>query len=426
MDIVNYLPRIVDAELDELLAGLSALSLEGPKGVGKTVTSARRAGSTIRLDDPDQRHLLRVDPERLDRGPFPVLIDEWQREPSVWDAVRRRVDADPTPNRFLLTGSASPVSSPTHSGAGRIVQVRMRPLSLAERGLPAATVSLSTLLEGGRLPISSSTDVTLTDYAEQIVSSGFPGIRGLPGRTRRAQLEGYLVRVVEHDFPEQGRLVRRPSALRSWLRAYAAATATTSSYTTILDAATPGESDKPARSTTIGYRDVLSQLWLLDPVEGWSPSGSALGRLAVAPKHHLVDPGLAAAILGADVPALLGNEVDAPPIPRDGPLLGALFESLVTLSVRVYAQSAEAAVSHLRTRNGDHEVDLLVSRRDRRLVAFEVKLARVVEDRDVRHLHWLRERLGDQLLDAAVITAGSHAYRRPDGIAVVPAALLGP
>jgi hypothetical protein len=112
-------------------------------------------------------------------------------------------------------------------------------------------------------------------------------------------------------------------------------------------------------------------------------------------------------------------------MPRDGPFLGALFESLVTQSVRVYAQAAEASVKHLRTHRGEHEVDLIVERADGRIVALEVKLSATVEDRDVRHLLWLRESLGDSLLDAAVITTGRHAFRRADGIAVVPAALLG-
>jgi len=144
------------------------------------------------------------------------------------------------------------------------------------------------------------------------------------------------------------------------------------------------------------------------------------------PKHHLADPALAARLLRADVPALLDNSVPGPSVPRHGTLLGALFESLVTLSVRVYAQALEASVYHLRTRNGDHEVDLLVKRDDHRVVALEVKLAPTVGDEAVVHLAWLKERLGAELLDAAVITTGRHAYRRPDGIAVVPAALLGP
>jgi predicted AAA+ superfamily ATPase len=124
--------------------------------------------------------------------------------------------------------------------------------------------------------------------------------------------------------------------------------------------------------------------------------------------------------------ALLSAEPVGPPALRDGPLLAALFESLVTLSARVYAQATRARVSHLRTRNGDHQVDLIVERRDGRVLAIEVKLAAVPSDRDVRHLRWLAERIGSDLLDAVVVTTGPYAYRRPDGIAIVPAALLGP
>lgn len=421
-----YQPRVVDRELDELLLGLPAISLEGPKGVGKTATALRRARTVYALDEPAQRELLRADPERLERSPGPVLLDEWQREPSVWDAVRRSVDNAPDPARFLLTGSASPTTAPTHSGAGRIVTVRMRPMSLAERGLQSTSVSLSRLLAGGREPVEGTAELGLLDYAEEIVRSGFPAIRALSGRARRAQLDGYLARIVEHDFPEQGHLVRRPQTLRIWLAAYAAATATTSSYNVILDAATPGESDKPAKTTTIAYRDVLAQLWLLDPVPGWSPSRSQLNRLGTAPKHHLADPALAARLLGAEVTTLLDDSVTGPPLPRPGSLLGALFESLVTLSVRVYAQAAEAGVHHLRTRDGDHEVDLVVQRPDGRVVALEVKLGPNVDDHDVAQLRWLGRRLGPDLVDAAVITTGTQAYRRPDGIAVVPAVLLGP
>jgi uncharacterized protein len=425
----GYRTRVVDGELDELLPGLPAISLEGPKGVGKTATAARRARTVFALDDAAARELLRADPRRLDRSPTPVLVDEWQREPAVWDLVRRSVDADPAPGRFLLTGSATPTTVPTHSGAGRIVTMRMRPMSLAERGLAAPAVGLSDLLAGCRPAVEGSTDLSLTDYAEEIVRSGFPGIRDLPDRAWRAQLDGYLARIVERDFPEQGHLVRRPATLRAWLAAYASATASTASYNVILDAATPGDSDKPAKpakTTTSAYRDVLSQLWLLDPVPGWSPTRNAFARLGAAPKHHLADPALAARLLGAGVAALLEDSIAGPTVPRPGPLLGALFESLVTLSVRVYAQAGEATVHHLRTRDGDHEVDLIVARADHRVVAFEVKLTPTADDHDTSHLRWLRDRLGDDLLDAAVINTGTHAYRRPDGIAVIPAALLVP
>jgi hypothetical protein len=268
--------------------------------------------------------------------------------------------------------------------------------------------------------------LTLSDYTDEIVASGFPGIRRIGPRGRTAALTGYLTRVVERDFPDQGLRVRRPQALRSWLTAYAAATATTASYSTLLDAATPGDGDKPARGTTTAYRHVLEQLWLLDPVPGWLPTRARLARIGAAPKHHLADPALAASLLGVDVHALLSGHSSPAQTPRDGTLLGALFESLVTLSVRVYAQAAGASTSHLRLNDGSREIDLIVERPDQRVVAFEVKLAATVHDDDVRHLLWLRDRIGPDLLDAAVITTGSQAYRRKDGIAVIPAGLLGP
>src|SRR5206468_1824359 len=171
------------------------------------------------------------------------------------------------------------------------------------------------------------------------------------------------------------------------------------------------------------------QLWLLDPTPGWTPGGGRLSRLTQAPRHHLADPALAAHLLGVDAGALLRGKAAGPAVPavpRDGSLLGALFESLVSQSVKVYAQAAEATVSHLRTRDGRHEVDLIVERPDGRVVALEVKLAGTPDATDVRHLLWLRQQLGEDLLDAAVITAGTRAWRRPDGIAVIPAALLGP
>ncbi|CAN5841655.1 DUF4143 domain-containing protein [soil metagenome] len=420
------MPRVLDTELDDLMVGAPAIAIDGPKGVGKTATCMRRAATVYPLDDATQRALLEADPGRLDRDPPPILVDEWQRFPPAWDLVRRSVDAAPTPGRFLLTGSAVPIEAPVHSGAGRIVSLRMRPLTISERGLEQPTVSLATLLTGGRPSVHGSTTVDLRTYADEIVASGFPAIRVVGPRARRALLDGYLERIVQRDFADQGRPIRRPETLRGWLRAYGAATATTASYQVLLEAATPGEAEKPARSTTIAYRDVLEQLWLIDPQPAWLPTRNLLQRLGQAPKHHLADPALAARLIGADASVLLTGRESGPETVRDGDLFGRLFESLVTLSVRVFAQAAEARVFHLRTRNGDHEIDIIIERGDGRVVALEVKLSPSVTDRDVSHLHWLGSRLGNDLLDAAIITTGREAYRRPDGIAVVPAALLGP
>jgi predicted AAA+ superfamily ATPase len=315
---VTYQPRVLDQELDELLPGLPALAIEGAKGVGKTATATRRAQSKFALDDPPTAEVVAANPAIIDDGPRPVLIDEWQRHPPIWDYVRRRVDTGVSTGSYLLTGSAMPANAPVHSGAGRIVTIRMRPLALAERGLTEPTVSLAELLSGTRATIRGTTSVALSEYVAEILASGLPGIRPLTERARRAQLDGYLARIVEREFPEQGLTVRRPQTLRAWLTAYAAGTASTVSYNTLLDAATSGESEKPAKTTTIAYRDVLAQLYLLDPLPGWLPGRSHFGKATQAPKHHLADPALAARLLGIGTDALLHGHSAGPPVPRDG------------------------------------------------------------------------------------------------------------
>ena len=420
----QYQPRIVDTELDTLTAGLPAISIEGPRAVGKTETALRRARTVHRLDDSVRLAIVRGDPERLLTGDPPILIDEWQRFPASWDLVRRQVDTDPRTARFLLTGSAAPATRPTHSGAGRFVTLRMHPMSLSERGLAEPTVSLAELLNGSRPPLAGTSAMKLSDYALEIERSGFPAIRALDRPLRERQIDSYLDRVVEHDLDELGSGVRDRASLRRWLEAFSAATATTAAYTSIRDAATPGAGDPPSMATVAVYRRVLEQMWIIEELPAWLPTRSRLRRLAASPKHHLTDPALAMSSLGIEAEALLDGIATPHVTHRDGTLLGSLFESLMTLSVRVYAQASRARVSHLRTRGGEHEVDLIVERRDSRVVALEVKLTATVDDDDVRHLRWLSDRLGDNLLDAAVISTGPEAYRRQDGIGVIPAALL--
>lgn len=421
----DYRSRIIDGELDELLGGLPAISIEGPKAVGKTATAMQRAATAYRLDDDDERPVLAADTSRLVEGEKPILIDEWQRLPASFDRVRRAVDDGAGPASFLLTGSATPTDPPVHSGAGRIVRLRLRPMTLVERRIDSPTVSLADLLDGRRPSLGGRAGIDLEGYVEEILRSGFPEIRTLPLRPARAQLDGYIDHIVERDFEELGRKVRRPAVLRRWMSAYAAATATTATFEKIRDAATADETDKPTRPTVLSYRDILERLWILDPVPPWLPTRNRLARLSSPSKHHLADPALAARLLGVDFDALVRGSSPGPSVPRDGTLLGALFESLATLCVRVYAQRVEARVAHLRTARGEREIDLIVER-GQSVVAVEVKLGGTPTDRDVRHLLWLKGELGDELADAVVLTTGQAAYRRPDGIAVVPLSLLGP
>jgi uncharacterized protein len=302
----------------------------------------------------------------------------------------------------------------------------MRPMTLPERLQSETTVSLKSLLAGDQAGISGSTPLGLADYTEEIVRSGFPAIRQLTGRALRARLQGYINRIIDRDFKDElGEIVRRPDTLRRWMAAYAAATASTTSLEKIRDAASHNQAT-PAKTTVLAYRDALTRLFLLDPVDGWTPSHSHLKRLTQNAKHHLADPALAVSLLGLTEKKLLAGEGGLDAIPRDGAFLGALFESLTTLSVRVFAQAAEADVFHLRTQDGRREVDLIIEGRAGEIIALEVKLSATVDDDDVKHLRWLGEAIGDRLQAAVVITTGAHAYRRKDGICVVPLALFGP
>jgi hypothetical protein len=253
------------------------------------------------------------------------------------------------------------------------VRVRMRPMSVAEHAIAQLIVSPTALLSGTRPPIDGATSVDLPRYVDEILASGFPTIRPLAPRARRPQLDGYLARIVEDDFPEQGHLVRRhhldddvlqrdPGCFDDWRQ------------------------DKPAETTTAAYRDVLAQIWMVDPVPGWLPANNRLARLAQAPKHQLADPALAARLLGASCDALIqGHDpMAASAVPRrHGTLLDALFESLIALSLRVNSQQAEASASHLCTSDAKHEVDFVIERDDHRVVAIEVKLSSYVTDPDV-------------------------------------------
>lgn len=238
-----YWRRVVDDELSELISELAAVAIEGPKGVGKTRTALRYARTIRRLDDPAKFAVAQAAPERL------------------------------SPTRTSQSFRSRP-----NSGAGRIVSVEMRPLSLAER-LGEHTVSLRELLAGGRGAITGTTEGTVEEYATEVLASGFPGMRRPPSRARRAQLDGYIERVVDRDIPDDaGVTIRNPAALRRWMVACAAASSSTASFEKIRDAASGGQDGKPSKETTQNYRDALTRVWVLDEVPAWLPSGGPPAR----------------------------------------------------------------------------------------------------------------------------------------------------
>lgn len=417
--MTRYRPRIADRLLQSALAALGAVVIEGPKACGKTETARRVAASEVLLDlDSQAMEAASVDPRLILDGATPRLIDEWQRRPRVWDAVRRAVDERGAPGQFILTGSATPRDEASrHSGAGRMAIVRMRPLTLYEQEISPGQISLGDLLDGGKPP-SGKTALGLADYAERIVIGGWPGLLDSSVGDAAQFIEGYLAMIVERDVELVSGARRDPRRLRRFLQAYAELTAHPAALSTIVTRATAeDDAQAPSRWSAAPYLDALRRLMIVDEVDAWSPELRSRTRLMSTPKRHLVDPSLAAALLQSDPDRLL----------RELRTFGFLFESLATRDLRVYAAANDASLFHYRERGGELEVDLIVERRDGAWIGVEVKLGGESIDHAAHALLRLAATRTHRPPAALVIvTATEYAYTRADGVLVAPLALLGP
>ncbi len=421
---VKYQPRLIDEYLKDTFSELPAVEIFGAKAVGKTSTAQRLSASMIKLDTTEGKELVKGGAAVLAQQKKLLLLDEWQRLPESWDMVRRLVDEDGASAQFLLTGSAVPQGVSLHSGAGRIVRIKMRPLSLQERVLTKTSVSIKDLLLGKADAVFGSTDISLPDYLKEIVQSGFPGIRNRSMQAVSLALDGYIDNIIQKEFPEQGLMVRKPDVLKNWLRAYASATASTASYQSIMEASTPGDAKKPSRISTTGYRDILDSLWITDRVDAWLPTVNTLTPLGKSPKHYLVDPALCARLLRVTYDQLLRGAEHKMLGPQHASIAGRLFESLVAQSLKVYSQVNNAELRHFRDSKNGWEIDFIIELDDV-ILAIEVKMAEAATDDDAKRLNWLRNNLKTRTVIGMIINSGSTAYTRKDGIHVVPAALLG-
>jgi uncharacterized protein len=416
--LTTYRPRIVDRLLNDALAALGAVVLEGPKACGKTETARRVAASEVLLDlDAQALEAASVDPRLVLDGTVPRLIDEWQRQPRIWDAVRREVDRRGVPGQFILTGSATPSDDTArHSGAGGMAIIAMRPMTLYEQGISRGQVSLGDLLDSREPPFGRAA-LRLSDYAERIVIGGWPALLDASVSDAVQLVGGYLNVIVEHDVDLISGARRDPRRVRRFMEAYAQLTAHPAPLSTIVSRAAGESVQGPSRWAASPYLDALRRLMVIDEVEAWSPELRSRARLMSTPKRHLVDPSLAAALLRAGPDRLL----------RDLKTLGFLFESLTTRDLRVYAAANDASVFHYRERNGELEVDLIVERGDGAWLAAEVKLGGEQIDRAaiaLTRLATTRAQRPPAVL--MIVTATEYAYARPDGIFVVPLAMLGP
>ncbi|GHU64983.1 ATPase AAA [Clostridia bacterium] len=422
----KYKKRILDDKIEKLVGMMPAIAIDGAKAVGKTRTACRIAASTFEFDKPETQTLYNINPKMIVESNTPILLDEWQRVPEIWDTVRRLVDKDNTPAQYILTGSAYPKDANIHSGAGRIIHQKLYPLSLQEKFNAKEVVSIRDCFDGAvKDEFIFETKISFEDYIREITRSGFPGIYFSKEESIPYYIETYIENIISVEMLENNYKIRKPDSMKRWLRSFAAATGTESGYNEILDNATAGERDKPSKATTNTYREILQNLWLLEELPAWLPLEGNFNRLKATPKHYLADPALEAMLLKITFDEMASMKATSKFDEKYGSIVGRLFESLVALSLRTYSSANDAGLSYLKTRNGDHEIDFILSK-GKKIIAVEVKLSNDVVDSDVKHLNWLQGQIGGNLSQKIIINTGKYAYRRKeDGVIVCPAALLG-
>ncbi|MEA5053413.1 MAG: DUF4143 domain-containing protein [Propionicimonas sp.] len=410
---------------------MGAVVVEGPKAVGKTSTATLQAGTVVRLDDrsdPRVAAAFDLDPSLILTGAAPVLLDEWQEIPELWNRVRHEVDdRGGQPGQFILTGSSTPDDQARrHSGAGRFAMIQMRPLSLFESGHSTGEVSLAALFEGvsphGYDAEWNATDAR-TQLAQRIVVGGWPVNIGVPVETAARNNADYLAAIREHDLPRlEG---RDPGTAAKVVRAYARVVSTPAYETTIARGASAGQSDDlhvgldaTSRDTVRRHLAALERLRIVEDLPAWAPPLRSSARTNTAPKRHFVDPSLAAAALN----------VGWQPLAAEPLTLGLWFESLAVRDLRIYAQRLGGRVLYYRD-SDKLEIDAVVELPDGRWGAFEVKAGtgKATMDTAVANLQRLRAKVDDnRCAFLAVLTGGGVAARGQNGVCVVPLRMLAP
>ena len=416
----EYLPRFSDDAIRGKLSYMGAVEIRGPKWCGKTQSALQQAKSAIMMQDPDKRSdyllLANTKPSLLLQGASPRLIDEWQEAPQLWDAVRFAVDQSRGRGLYLLTGSSTPIAKPSHSGAGRIAHVDMLPMSLAESHDSLAEVSLGSLFEGN-LDVSGHSDCDIEEMAFLVCRGGWP--RAVTANSDDAATEmayNYLSTIAEEDISRADGVTRNAQYARLIMREYARCTSTQVTQSTILKDLKARDIDL-SRDTVNGYLAALRRLYVIQELSAWTPSLHAKSRVTKTPTRHFTCPSVAAAALGAGPQSLLA----------DTSSLGMLFESLCVRDLRVYAQVSKGEVFHYHDESG-LEADAVVALRDGRYALFEVKLGAAYVDEGANNLLRLSEKIDETVMGkpafCAVLTPGGYAYRRGDGVLVLPITCL--
>jgi predicted AAA+ superfamily ATPase len=407
-----YVPRIVDGLLDELLVSFPAISLVGPRAAGKTTTAIRRGGTILRLDRPEIRQSVAASPDVMLTGLVaPVILDEWQEVPELLGAVKRSVDEDPSPGRFILTGSIrAELENRIWPGTGRLLQVPMYGMSVREvLGRASLAPFIDRVIDTGPDAIAAPEKaLTIRDYLDLMLAGSFPepSLR-MPATARRRWFAGYVEQMITRDVPAVAPR-RDPELLRRYLSVLAVNTAGIVAESTLWSAA--GINAKTAQE----YQALFQRMFVLDLVPAWF--SNRIKRLIKAPKRYLVDPALVTAVLGLGKDAILY-----------GPdMLGRLLDTFVAAQLRaeVAASSNEPRLYHVREEQGRKEVDLLIETASGQLIGIEIKASAAVTTSDARHLAWLRDQTGDAFAAGIVLHTGPYVFHLSDRIVAAPVSAL--
>ena len=405
----TYMPRLIEPLITELLSELPALLVVGPRATGKTTTAARHAAGIVRLDRADEAASFRANPDVALRGlPEPVLLDEWQAVPEVLGAVKRAVDSDNRPGRYLLTGSVrADIDTETWPGTGRVVRVPMYPLTVAEQ-IGNITQPLVDRLVGGQELVAAADTPDLRGYIDLALQGGFPeAALVLSDRVRERWLESYVEQLLTRDAMTVNGS-RDPARLGRYFEAYTLNSAGLADHKTLYDAAGIN------RKTALAYDQLLKNLMVVDELPAWT--SNRLRRLVLSPKRYLIDPALLGGVIGIDTAAAL----------RDGKLMGRLIETFVTAQLRAEATVAAARpkLYHLRSEQGRIEIDVVAELRGQRIIGIEVKAGSAPSARDARHLAWLRDNLGDRFIAGVVFHTGPSTYPLGSRVVAAPISTL--
>jgi predicted AAA+ superfamily ATPase len=397
--------------LANLTRELPAVMVVGPRAAGKTTSARRLARTVVRLDREAEAAAYHADPDAVLRTlAEPVLLDEWQAAPEVLGAVKRAVDDDPRPGRFILTGSVrADLEAQTWPGTGRVVRVSMYGLTRREvDGDATAPTIFDRLVDDGvaglRLPAKAP---DLRDYIDLALAGAFPeSVLRLSGAVRTRWLDSYLDQLLTRDAGRVGD--RDPLRLRRYFEAVALNTAGIVDDRTLFEAA--GVSAKTAAS----YSSLLANLFVVDALPAWATN--RLKRLVRGPKRYIVDAALAASALRVDTDGVLSN----------GDLMGRILDTFVVSQLRAEVEVSELRprLYHARAEQGRHEIDILVELSGHRVIAIEVKADAAPAPAAARHLEWLRDQLGDRFLLGLVLHTGPRGYELSERVAAVPICAL--